>query len=105
MKTKIPGAILTALLFIVIGYFVIGLDQGIPFNLENQLSNAYPAYYATLMSRLVDYASGNLVNLFTALSQMLWGYRGIDMVVQGVFLFSAALASSVFFREVQRRRK
>ena len=104
MKAKIPGAILSALLFIIIGYYVIGLDQYTA-TIPNIFSNADPAYYATLMSRLVNIASGDLVYLFTALSQMLWGYRGIDMVVQGVFLFSAALSSSVFFREVQRRRK
>ncbi len=105
MKTKIPGAILTALLFIIIGYFVLGLDEGVAFTLSNLLSTNYPAYYTTVMSRLVNIATGNIAYLFTALSQMLWGYRGIDMVVQGVFLFSAALSSSVFFREAKRRRK
>ena len=96
MKIKISGAILTALLFLIIGYYVIGIDAGVAF---------YPAYYLSVMSRLVDYTSGGLTSLFTALSQMLWGYRGIDMVVQGVFLFAAALSSSVFFREAKRRQK
>ncbi|MFX1474167.1 MAG: hypothetical protein ACFFCO_01650 [Promethearchaeota archaeon] len=94
MKTKILGAILTALIFIIIGYYVIGIDAGVAFS---------PAYYISTLSRLVDYTT--LTALFTALSRMLWGYRGIDMVVQGVFLFAAALSSSVFFREVKRRRK
>jgi hypothetical protein len=30
---------------------------------------------------------------------MLWHYRGIDIVVQAMFLFAAALATSVLFHE------
>ncbi len=105
MKIKIIGAVLTALLFLIIGYYVYGLDEVVAYSLPNLLTSSYPSYYTSLMSRLIDISSGNLVILFTALSQMLWGYRGIDMVVQGVFLFAAALSASVFFREAKRRRK
>ena len=38
-------------------------------------------------------------DMIHALGDMLWHYRGIDMVLQGVFLFVAALAASVFFHE------
>jgi energy-converting hydrogenase Eha subunit F len=36
-------------------------------------------------------------DMIHALGDMLWHYRGIDMVLQGAFLFVAALAASVFF--------
>lgn len=39
----------------------------------------------------------NVYDMIHALGEMLWQYRGIDMVLQGVFLFVAALAASIFF--------
>lgn len=36
-------------------------------------------------------------DMIHALGEILWQYRGIDMVLQGVFLLVAALAASVFF--------
>jgi len=82
MKIRIIGSVLTALFFILVAYLLVGLDSGIAFGT------------VTPPSRLTDLTAG-----IYALSEMLWRYRGIDMVIQAAFLFSAALASSVFFRE------
>ena len=47
---------------------------------------------------LTRYVSPDFVyDMIHALGEMLWQYRGIDMVLQGVFLLVAALAASVFF--------
>ncbi|MFX1562123.1 MAG: hypothetical protein ACFFDP_02320 [Promethearchaeota archaeon] len=89
MKIRIIGAVLTALLLVVIGYLV------------------YTAFSDSLIivtepARLIDLAAAGISGLISGLSNMLWGQRGIDMVVQAAFIFVAALAASVFFYEVRK---
>jgi len=86
MKIRIIGSVLTALFFILIAYILANIDAGVAFGT------------VTPPSRLIDLTTG-LIPLIYGLSEMLWHSRAIDMIVQAAFLFSAALASSVFFRE------
>jgi hypothetical protein len=89
MKIKIIGAVLTALLLIVIGYLVYAAFS------DSLISVTAPA-------RLIDLATAGISGLIHGISNMLWGQRGIDMVIQATFIFVAALAASVFFYEVKK---
>ncbi|MFX1562340.1 MAG: hypothetical protein ACFFDP_03420 [Promethearchaeota archaeon] len=89
MKIKIIGAVLTALLLVVVGYLLYAVFT------DSAISVAEP-------TRLIDYLTAGIGGLISGLSNMLWGQRGIDMIVQAAFIFVAALAASVFFYEVKK---
>jgi hypothetical protein len=93
MKVEITGAVLTGIFFIVAAYLLSNFYLGIP---TIQLDSVPPP---PIFARLVDVFSGGIYVLGSAVSQMLWRYRGIDIAIQAMFLFVAALASSVLFHE------
>lgn len=87
MKIQIAGAVLTGIFFIAVAYLLSNMNLGIP------------SIAVGLVPRLVDVLGTSIYALNAAISQMLWHYRGIDIMVQAVFLFAAALAASVLFHE------
>jgi multisubunit Na+/H+ antiporter MnhB subunit len=87
MKIQVAGAVLTGIFFIVVAYLLSNMNLGIP----NIAVAGIP--------RLVDVFGTGIYAINSAISQMLWHYRGIDIVVQAMFLFAAALATSVLFHE------
>ncbi|MFW9830725.1 MAG: hypothetical protein ACFFD8_03025 [Candidatus Thorarchaeota archaeon] len=90
MRIKVVGFILTLLFGLTIGYVII-TAAGV------FLDPAVVVDAAIYAMRFVQPAV--VYEMVHSLSDMLWHYRGIDMVLQGVFLFVAALAASVFFHE------
>lgn len=86
MKIRIIGAVLSALFLVIVGYQLFNIDVGIGITV-------------TTANRLIDPITAGVQAFIWGLSQMLWQYRGIDMVIQAAFLFVAALAASVFFHE------
>jgi hypothetical protein len=94
MKIKAAGCILTILFGVIIAY-VIGMAA--PLYLDPSMV-VDPATWVTRFVASPD----NIYTMIQALGEMLWHYRGIDMVLLGVFLFAAALASSAFFYEVMK---
>jgi len=91
VKIRIAGAVLTGIFFVVVAFLLSNLDVGIP---------SIVVESGTLLnSRLVSIFGEGLRTIYSALSEMLWHYRGIDLLIQGVFLFVAALATSVLFHE------
>lgn len=89
MKIRIIGCVLSFLFLVIVAYLLFFIDVGIGITV-------------TEPSRLVSLGS-DVVTIIFALSNMLWTYRGIDMLIQAVFLLVAALASSVFFAKTPRR--
>ncbi len=89
MKIRIIGCVLSFLFLVIVAYLLFFIDVGIGITV-------------TEPSRLVSLGSDVATIIFT-LSNMLWTYRGIDMLIQAVFLLVAALASSVFFAKTPRR--
>jgi len=87
MKIQVAGAVLTGIFFIVVAYLLSNMNLGIP----NIAVAGIP--------RLVDVFGTGIFVINSAISQMLWHYRGFDIVVQAMFLFAAALATSVLFHE------
>jgi hypothetical protein len=89
MRIRVVGAVLSGLFLIFVAYLItLGFaGVGIGFTVTNPVRLVSPEFVYTVIY---------------ALSEMLWQFRGIDMVLQGVFLFSAALAASVFFHEQGR---
>ena len=86
MKIKVVGLFLTIVLAVLMVVFVsFGFGDWL-------LASPNPA---TVVTRFI--LPENIIVLIQSLSNMIWHYRGIDMVLQGVFLFVAALAASVFF--------
>ena len=93
MKIEIAGAVLTGIFFIMVAYLLSNFSLGIPtIRLDSVPS-------PPILARLVDLLGGGIYALSSAISQMLWHYRGIDITIQAMFLFVAALASSVLFHE------
>jgi RsiW-degrading membrane proteinase PrsW (M82 family) len=91
MKIKIIGAVLTALLLVVVGYLIYTAFTG------------YTLVATTeIQARLIDLYTAGIGGLISGLSNMLWGQRGIDMIVQAAFIFVAVLAASVFFYEIKK---
>ncbi len=90
MRIKAIGFILTLIFGIVIAYLI---SVGAGFFLDPSVVIDPTAHMARFVRPEVVY------QMIQALGEMLWHYRGIDMVLQGVFLFVAALAASVFFHE------
>jgi hypothetical protein len=91
MKIRILGCVLSFLFLVIVAYLLYFIDVGIGITV-------------TEPSRLISLGS-EVVTIIFALSNMLWTYRGIDMIVQAVFLIVTALAASVFFAESSGRRK
>jgi len=91
MKIQVAGAALTGIFFIVVAYLLSNLNLGIPSVVVNAET--------VLGSRLVPLLDEFLRTINSHLSELLWHYRGIDILVQAVFLFVAALATSVLFHE------
>jgi multisubunit Na+/H+ antiporter MnhB subunit len=87
VKIKIAGAALTGIFFVMVAYLLSNMNLGIP-NLA-----------VSLVPRLVEVFGVGIYAINSALSEVLWRYRGIDIVVQAMFLFVAALAVSVLFYE------
>jgi hypothetical protein len=94
MKIKAAGCILTILFGVIVAY-VIGIAAPL------YLDPAVVVDPATWVARFVA-SPDNIYVMIQTLGEMLWHYRGIDMVLLGVFLFAAALASSAFFYEVTK---
>ena len=92
MKIKIAGAVLTGLFFVAVAYLLFNIDAGLAIG-------AIPD-----PGRLLDPIS-NVSTFLFGLSGMLWQNRGIDMIIQAVFLIVAALAATVFFAEPTGRRE
>ncbi|MFX1319125.1 MAG: hypothetical protein ACFE9D_01755 [Promethearchaeota archaeon] len=98
MRIKVAGCILT-FLFGVIAAWVIVMAAGF-YLVPSVVVN--PALW---LSRFVEAIQPLQVDVYTMiqyLGNMLWHYRGIDMVLLSVFLLAAALASSAFFYEVTK---
>lgn len=87
MKIQVAGAVLTGIFFVVAAYLLSNMNLGIP-NIP-----------IAQIPRLVDVFGTGMYAINSAISQMLWHYRGIDIVIQAMFLFVAALAASVLFHE------
>lgn len=96
MRIKVIGFILT-LMFGVVATYVIAMAAS--FYLDPSLLD--PAAIATRFFATPE----DMYAMIQSLSNMLWHYRGLDMVLLGVFLFAAALASSAFFYEVTKQPK
>lgn len=96
MRIKIVGLILTLLFGVIVAY-LISMGSGL---FLNPAVVTDPALYA---ARFVQ--PEIIYEMIQRLGDMLWHYRGIDMVLQAVFLFVAALAASVFFHEVKGEPK
>jgi multisubunit Na+/H+ antiporter MnhB subunit len=85
---RITGALLAAILFVAILVSVIAPLATVPFYLDNYLSHI----------------SGTLipVNNYTIAGQnainLLWGYRGIDSILQGLVFVVAAIGAATLFR-------
>ncbi len=94
MRIKIIGCTLT-LIFGIITAWVIAMAAGLYLDPSVVID---PTAWATRFLSSPD----NVYAMIQALSEILWHYRGIDMVLLGVFLFAAALASSAFFYEVTK---
>lgn len=94
MKIKAAGCILTILFGIIVAW-VIGMAA--PLYLDPSIV-VDPASWVARFAASPD----NIYTVIQALGNMLWHYRGLDMVLLGVFLLAAALASSAFFYEVKK---
>lgn len=90
MRIKIIGFILTFLFGAAIGFVIIA---GAGFFLDPSIVTDASLFAMRFIQ------PDNVYQMIHSLGDMLWHYRGIDMVIQGVFLFVAALAASVFFHE------
>ena len=88
MKIKIIGAVLTAIFLIVVAFLLIQIDVGIGVTVPDP-------------GRLLD--PSNLESFINGLSNAIWNARGIDVILQAIFLFVAAIAASVFFVDVIRK--
>ena len=87
MRIKALGFLFTLVLGLIFAYLIVMGMSGVTL--------IPPAPIA--LNRFVS--PDFVYDMIHALGDMLWHYRGIDMVLQGVFLFVAALAASVFFHE------
>lgn len=85
MRIKAVGFILTLLFGLLFAYLIVMGMAGV----------AYIPPDPIPLTRFVS--PEDVYAMIHALGEMLWQYRGIDMVLQGVFLFVAALAASIFF--------
>jgi hypothetical protein len=94
MRIKVIGFILT-LMFGVVAAYVIAMAASL--YLDPSLLD--PAAFATRFFATPE----DMYAMIQSLGNMLWHYRGLDMVLLGVFLFAAALASSAFFYEVTKK--
>ncbi|MFW9985825.1 MAG: hypothetical protein ACFFDJ_04640 [Candidatus Odinarchaeota archaeon] len=87
MRIKVAGFILTLFFGIIMAYVI---SMGLP-----SVVLVPPAPIP--LNRFVQ--PDIVYEMIHRLGDMLWHYRGIDMVLQAVFLFVAALAASAFFHE------
>ena len=85
MRIKAVGFILTLLFGLLFAYLIVMGMSGIAFIPPDPVP----------LTRFVSPEA--VYDMIHALGEILWHYRGIDMVLQGVFLLVAALAASVFF--------
>ena len=87
MRIRITGLVLCIILALIMVVFVsFGFAGLSPLGIPDP---------ATVATRFV--IPDSIITMIQSLSNMLWHFRGIDLVLQGVFLFVAALAASVFF--------
>jgi hypothetical protein len=94
MRIKITGLVLCIVMAVIMGVFIsMGFEGWM-------LTSPSPTTVAT---RFV--LPDSIITVIQSLSNMLWHFRGIDLVLQGVFLFVAALAASVFFQEVDMKEE
>ncbi len=94
MRIKVVGCTLTVL-FGIIAAWVIAMAAGLYLDPSVVVD---PAVWAMRFIASPD----NVYVMIQALGEMLWHYRGLDMVLLGVFLLAAALASSAFFYEITK---
>lgn len=85
MRIKAVGFILTLLFGLIFAYLIVMGMAGVVMIPPDPVP----------LTRFVS--PENVYDMIHALGDILWHYRGIDMVLQGVFLMVAALAASVFF--------
>ena len=90
MKIRITGLVLCIVLAIIFVVFVT-------FGFEGWLLTSPVVTPDTI--RFITPES--IITVIQNLSEMIWHFRGIDLVLQGVFLFVAALAASVFFHDTK----
>jgi len=85
---RITGALLAAILFIAILMTVIAPLAAVPFYLDN-----YSSYISSTLIPVNNYtiAGQNVISL-------LWGYRGIDSILQGLVFVVAAVGAATLFR-------
>ncbi len=95
MRIKVVGFILT-LMFGIVAAYIIGMAYNIYLDPSVLVD---PAAWAMRFVASPD----NVYAMIQSLGNMLWHYRGLDMVLLGVFLLAAALASSAFFYEITKK--
>jgi multisubunit Na+/H+ antiporter MnhB subunit len=85
---RIAGALLAAILFIVLLVTIITPLATVPFDLD-----IFSGYVSGTLIPINDYVlAGQNV------SSMLWGYRGIDSILQGLIFVVAAVGVATLFR-------
>ncbi|MFX1299812.1 MAG: hypothetical protein ACFFAL_01670 [Promethearchaeota archaeon] len=93
MRIKAVGFILTLLFGLLFAYLIVMGMAGVALIPPDPIP----------LTRFVS--PEDVYDMIHALGEMLWQYRGIDMVLQGVFLLVAALAASVFFHVADPKSK
>nr|MDO8100220.1 hypothetical protein [Candidatus Njordarchaeota archaeon] len=85
---RIAGALLAAILFIALLVTIITPLSTVPFHLD-----IFSGYVSVTLIPINDYAlAGQNVII------MLWGYRGIDSILQGLVFVAAAVGAATLFR-------
>jgi len=80
-KTKVIGLVLSFLIFLVFIYIMSA--EPFPYN--------YIAHIAMIPTSQPD-------NLGKYMSQFLWNYRGLDLLMQSILLFSTAICCLALFQ-------
>ena len=85
---RITGVLLAAVLFIVILVSVVAPIAGAPFQLDT-----FSSYISGTLIPVNDYTTAGQKVIAT-----LWGYRGIDSILQGLVFVVAAIGVATLFR-------
>ena len=85
---RITGALLAAILFVALLVTIIAPLATVPFDLD-----IFSGYVSGTLIPVNNYVlAGQNV------SSMLWGYRGIDSILQGLIFVVAAVGAATLFR-------
>nr|MDO8134846.1 hypothetical protein [Candidatus Njordarchaeum guaymaensis] len=85
---RISGAVLAAILFVAILVAVIAPIAALPFQLD-----MFSGYILGTLIPVNDYAMAG-----QNVSALLWRYRGIDSILQGLVFVVAAIGAATLFR-------